>query len=61
MRRSHRCLLEVAVAATLYLKQGNRNGALEAYGHLRSLNPSRAQNVYRRLYPESKGFETIVR
>lgn len=39
-------------AASLYLTQGNRNGALEAYGHLRSLKSPLADKVYKRLYPQ---------
>jgi tetratricopeptide (TPR) repeat protein len=50
----HRALADYYLyeAASLYLAQGNRNGALEAYGHLRSLKSPLAEKVHKRLYPQ---------
>ncbi|MCH7923208.1 MAG: tetratricopeptide repeat protein [Nitrospinae bacterium] len=38
-------------AANAYLKAGRREGAVKAYGHLKSLKSSRAHEVFKKLYP----------
>lgn len=38
-------------AAQLYIEEGDREGALKAYGHLRNLRSPMAERVYKRLYP----------
>lgn len=38
-------------AAQLYIEDGDREGALRAYGHLKNLRSPMAERVYKRLYP----------